>query len=169
MLARVQGLLPFEALIIIVLPPTPKVRFMIIADSARVRLHFSLSLASGEEVDSNFATQPAELQLGDGNLPPAFERCLLGLQAGDERSFTIAPEDAFGQHNPANLQYFKRHQFDVDTVLEPGLVMNFRDPSGEIPGVITKVDLDEVEVDFNHPLTGKELVFRVLILAVEAV
>lgn len=139
---------------------------MIIDQNATVRLHFSLSLATGELVDSNFDQSPAQLVMGDGSLPPAFEACLLGMSAGQEATFTVPPEEAFGQPNPSNLQYFKRHQFAVDTVLEPGLVMNFRDPSGEIPGVITNIDLDDVEVDFNHPLAGKKLTFRVAIIEV---
>lgn len=140
---------------------------MTISPNSRVLLHFELSLDSGDVIDSTFNKQPASFCMGDGSLLPDFEACLLGLEAGQEARFLLPPEQAFGMPNPANIQYFKRHQFAVDTVLEPGLVMNFRDPSGEIPGVIKSIDLDQVEVDFNHPLAGKSIHFRVHILQVE--
>ena len=50
------------------------------------------------------------------------------------------------------------------------MVVSFADPHGlERPGVISRVLGDTLEVDFNHPLAGKELIFEVEILAVERV
>lgn len=141
---------------------------MLIAQGTRVTLHFSLHLANGDEVDSNFAGAPATFDMGDGNLPEGFEQCLIGLQAGDERTFTVPPEAAFGVHQQDNVQSFKRHQFGVDMVLEPGLVISFADQSGaELPGVVKQLDGDYVDVDFNHPLAGETLTFRVHIVRVE--
>ena len=50
----------------------------IIADGSRVKLHFALRLADGQEVDSTFENDAAELSVGDGNLPDGFEECLIG-------------------------------------------------------------------------------------------
>ncbi|MEK9713674.1 MAG: FKBP-type peptidyl-prolyl cis-trans isomerase, partial [Thalassolituus sp.] len=55
----------------------------IIETKSQVKLHFALKLADGQEVDSTFAAQPAELVIGDGNLPEGFEGFLLGLTTGD--------------------------------------------------------------------------------------
>ena len=63
-----------------------------------VTLHFSLALEDGYMVDSNFEGNPATFTVGDGNLLPGFEAVLMGLVDGDEREFTIAPQNAFGQH-----------------------------------------------------------------------
>ncbi|WP_119393416.1 FKBP-type peptidyl-prolyl cis-trans isomerase [Salinibius halmophilus] len=138
---------------------------MINQDST-VTLHFELTLEDGSVVDSNFDGKPATFKMGDGNLLPGFEEVLVGLQAGDEQSFSMPPEKAFGQSNPANMQTFKRHEFGPDLVLEPGLVIGFQDPSGEIPGTISKLEGDFVHVDFNHPLAGKTIQFRVNIVDV---
>lgn len=139
-----------------------------IHEHSKVTLHFSLTLPDGEVVDSNFDTQPATLVIGDGNLPEGFEHHLLGLSAGDKRSVEVAPENAFGQHNSQNVQLFKREQFAQASLVEPGMVMSFQDAAGnELPGVIKRVDQEQVEVDFNHPLAGKTLTFTVEIIAVE--
>jgi len=141
-----------------------------IGPGTRVTLHFTLMLPDGHKVDSTRSGKPAQLDVGDGNLPENFEQLLYGLFEGDSRSFNVSPEKAFGQHNPSNVQSFKRHSFGADMVLERGVVVSFADAGqSELPGVITKVEGDMVTVDFNHPLAGRELVFEVEILNVERV
>lgn len=133
----------------------------------QVTLHFELALPDGEIVDSNFSGEPATLIIGDDNLPPGFEQRLIGLQAGEEATFEVPPEDAFGPRREDNIQSFKRHQFGSDYPLEPGVVVSFADAAGaELPGVVVSLDGDYVKVDFNHPLAGKSLTFRVRIVAV---
>ena len=139
---------------------------MITPDSS-VILHFSLSKENGDIIDSTFDKKPAQMAMGDGSLLPYFEVCLLGMQVGEKQSFSMPPEKAFGQRNDANLQTIKRHQFGVDMVLDPGLVVSFSDAANtELPGVIKSIEGDEVIVDFNHPLAGLTLQFRVEIIAV---
>ncbi|MGF2736554.1 FKBP-type peptidyl-prolyl cis-trans isomerase [Marinobacter sp. DUT-1] len=134
----------------------------------RVKLHFALKIKDGDVVDSTFEKEPATLEIGDENLPENFEALMMGMKAGDRQTFEVSPEKGFGQHNPNNLQTFKRHEFSADMVLEPGVVVSFADArQQELPGVISRVEGDEVEVDFNHPLAGRTLEFEVEILDVE--
>ena len=81
---------------------------------------FALRLADGEVIDSNFEQQPATFIVGDGNLLPGFERVLMGLCAGERKTFEIPPEQAFGQRNPNNLQKIERRLFSADLNLEQG-------------------------------------------------
>jgi len=128
-----------------------------------VTLHFSLVLEDGHIIDSNFESEPATFSVGDGNLLPGFESTLIGLVNGDEREFTIPPEQAFGQHNPQNVQAVERGNFDQEE-LELGAMFSFQNGDGELPGVIVDVDENEVMIDFNHPLAGKNIIFQVKII-----
>ena len=128
-----------------------------------VTLHFSLVLEDGHIIDSNFESEPATFSVGDGNLLPGFESTLMGLVNGDEREFTIPPEQAFGQHNPQNVQAVERGNFDQEE-LELGAMFSFQNGDGELPGVIIDVDDNEVVIDFNHPLAGKNIIFQVKII-----
>jgi FKBP-type peptidyl-prolyl cis-trans isomerase SlpA len=128
-----------------------------------VTLHFSLVLEDGHIIDSNFESEPATFSVGDGNLLPGFESTLMGLVNGDEREFTIPPEQAFGQHNPQNVQAVERGNFDQEE-LELGAMFSFQNGDGELPGVIVDVDDNEVMIDFNHPLAGKNIIFQVKII-----
>jgi FKBP-type peptidyl-prolyl cis-trans isomerase SlpA len=139
-----------------------------VSEGTRVYLNFSVSLEDGSEVDTNFGGDPVDFVIGDGSLLPGFERRLFGMSAGERQMFTVLPEDAFGQPNDNNVQYLPRDQFDDDMELEIGLVFSFADASGgELPGMIISYDVAEVTVDFNHPLSGRTIMFDVLVHRVE--
>ena len=141
-----------------------------VSEGTRVFVNFSVSLEDGAEVDSNFGGEPVAFVVGDGNLLPGFERLLFGMSAGQRQIFSVPPEDAFGQPNDNNVQYLPRSQFGDEPELEIGLLFSFADASGaELPGLVVAFDDDEVTVDFNHPLAGRNLLFDVLVHRVEAV
>ncbi len=138
-----------------------------IGPDTQVTLHFAIELDDGALVDSTFNKTPATFVVGDGNLLPGFERALFGLTVGAEERLPIAPQDGFGQPNPDNIQRMPKDSFASDTDLTPGMMMSFADANGsELPGVIDRVEGDQVYVDFNHPLAGRALTFKVAILAV---
>jgi FKBP-type peptidyl-prolyl cis-trans isomerase SlpA len=135
---------------------------------SRVTLHFALKFEDGAVIDSTFEKDPATFTFGDGSLPVAFEKKVLGMQAGQQGIYTLLPEEGFGQSNSNNIQHFFRKDFDKELELIEGLVISFADSKqSELPGVIKSVDGDNVLVDFNHPLAGQNLVFEVDIISVE--
>lgn len=139
-----------------------------VGQGTRVTLHFALTFADGQVIDSTFEKAPATLDIGDESLPENFEAYLMGMKAGERASYEVPPEKAFGQRNPNNIQMFKRSEFNADMVLEPGVVISFADArQSELPGVVEKVEGDQVTVDFNHPLAGRTLTFDVEIIDVE--
>lgn len=141
-----------------------------ITQGAIVTLHFSLLFASGEEIDTTRNGDPATFTVGDGSLLPGFEAVLLGKCSGFAEQITLSAEDAFGDKNPANIQLIRRDRFvDMagDQTLEEGLVVSFKSPEGELPGVVVALFEDTVKVDFNHPLSGADITFDVSIIRVE--
>ena len=136
-----------------------------IEQGTKVTMSFSLALENGELIDSNFDTEPATFVLGDGNLLPGFEIPLQGLKAGDQGEFIIAPEHAFGQRNPENIQQLGRDNFDQES-LNVGDVFSFQNGEDELPGVVIEVGDNLVKVDFNHPLAGRNIIFKVDIIKV---
>ncbi len=133
-----------------------------------IKLHFAIHLENGDLIDSTFEREPVSFRYGDGNLLPGFERAMDGLVAGDHQHLRMLPEQGFGMHNPSNVQWLPRQQFS-DMTLEPGLVVSFAASEGELPGVVRRVEGDQVELDFNHPLAGHTLLFEVKILNVSQV
>ena len=139
-----------------------------VSEGTRVFLNFSVSLEDGSEVDSNFGGDPVDFVIGDGSLLPGFERRIFGMSAGERQMFEVPPEDAFGQPNENNVQRLPLGQFDDDIDLEIGLVFSFADAAGgEVPGMVAEVSEETVKVDFNHPLSGRTINFKVRIAQVE--
>ena len=141
-----------------------------IAHGSQVALHFSVALENGVEIDNTRSyPEPVSLVIGDGNLLEGFEKALLGLRAGDRRTVHLPPEDAFGPWNPDNVQLFDTVQFVKTGEGRPevGTMMEFQDKGGgTLAGVVKSVNDDKVEVDFNHPLAGRNVVFEVEIAKV---
>jgi FKBP-type peptidyl-prolyl cis-trans isomerase SlpA len=137
-----------------------------IGPGSQVTLHFALLLESGEEVDTTRRGKPATFVMGDGKLLPGFEEALIGMQSGDDVQIELEPAQAFGEHRRENVHLIDRERFG-GLEPEPGLMMSFAAPDGELPGVVRRVFERTVEVDFNHPLAGRRVIFDVSILKVE--
>ena len=138
-----------------------------ISPESTVTLHLSLSLDDGTVTESTFEDEPLTFIMGDGTLVEGLELGLYGLQAGTNQRLVLEPEQAFGLHDPAKLHQLPRAEFPTELALEPGIIIGFDTPSGEeLPGTIVSLTDETVEVDFNHPLAGRVVVFEVEIIAV---
>jgi FKBP-type peptidyl-prolyl cis-trans isomerase SlpA len=137
-----------------------------IEDGSKVQLHFSVAIENGVEIDNTRSRdEPVSLVIGDGNLLPGFEKALFGLRAGDRRTVSLPPEDAFGEWNPENVQRFDTVKFEQRP--EVGHMIEFEDKAkASLFGVVMTVADDITEIDFNHPLAGKNITFAVEIFKV---
>ena len=133
---------------------------------AFVALAYELTLKTGEVVDSSTADDPLTFVFGVGQIIPGLETALEGLSKGDSKKATVAPEEAYGRHDAALIQRIPKASFPEDAPLEPGIVMTAETPHGSTNFTIISISGDEIEVDFNHPLAGKELTFDVTVVEV---
>ena len=135
---------------------------------SKVSMHFSLALESGVQAISTFDEEPLEFSMGDGTLQPGLELGLFGLRAGDRQTLTLTPEQAYGWHDDKLIHHMPLSDFAGKIEPEPGQLVAFSTAEGdEAPGIVLSVEGDQVKVDFNHPLAGHNVVYRVEILAVE--
>jgi len=138
-----------------------------IVPGSAVTLHFSLALPDGTEAISTFGDEPLSFQVGDRTFQPAMELALYGLRAGDEQTLTLTPEQAYGERDPSLVRQMPLSDFNDDLQPQPEQLISFALPSGEeTMGVVSEVGSEHATVDFNHPLAGHAVVFRVQILEV---
>ena len=143
----------------------------LITPESHVTLHYRLSMPDGQVVLDTFEDKPATLQLGAGQFAPGLERCLLALGEGDERSYALGPDDAFGPRNPALIQKISdkllAEHLDPADPLAPGDLLEFPAPDGSrFAGVFKGWEGQAAVFDFNHPLAGQPLLFHVRIIGV---
>ncbi len=138
-----------------------------IAPGSEVTLHISLTTTDSNELISTFEEEPETLVMGDGTLPAGLELALYGLQPGAKQTLTLSPEQAFGAHSNDRIHHLSRSEFPTDLELLPGNIIGFTATNGEeIAGTLLEVTGNEVKIDFNHPLAGVDVVFRVEIISV---
>jgi len=138
-----------------------------IEKGSRVTFHFTLSFMDGTVVEGTEGSEPLTIVLGDSDLLPAFEQCLIGLKAGDKERFEIACLDAFGPVDTENVQALPRSDFPLDMELADGIIVGFALPDGrEVAGTVVGFNEHEVQVNFSHPLAGHDVIFDVTIVEV---
>lgn len=119
----------------------------------------------GQLVDQAMEDQPLVYLAGAGNMIPGFERELEGMTAGDEFSFKLSSEEAYGDVNPEAVVELGIDVFKVDGKVDPnviavGKMVPMQDQAGNpLRGIVVEMSDEAVKMDFNHPLAGKELNF----------
>ncbi len=116
-------------------------------------------------VDSNKGAEPLEFIVGLGQIIPGLENALVGMAKGESGDIMVLAADAYGDVNPEAIQTLPIDQFDGVDLVE-GMSLYGQGDEGQTVQVIVKsFDDKEVNVDFNHPLAGKDLMFSVTILS----
>ncbi len=135
-------------------------------------LHYRLAGSDGADIINTFADKPATLSLGTGELAPAMEQRLIGLEEGARVSFDIPAGEAFGERNAELLQRVKRELLaqlgDPDEQYHVGDVVQFPTPdgAGSYAGVVRELGDTWILFDFNHPLAGQPVTFEVHVIGV---
>jgi FKBP-type peptidyl-prolyl cis-trans isomerase SlpA len=138
-------------------------------------LHYRLAGPSGDVINT-FDGKPATLTLGSGELSPAVEACLIGLAEGARASFELPAGAAFGERNPAMLQWLARKVLaemgEAGAQYQVGDVVQFPTPDGQgqFAGAVCQLRSDDrgdaVLFDFNHPLAGQPVTFEVQLIGI---
>lgn len=139
-----------------------------IQPGSRVCLHLALKLADGTVAESTYDGEPLTLVIGDGTLVEGLEIALYGMRAGHRQTLTLHPTQAFGPHDPDAVGWVPRERFPADMQLIPGALIGFDGPDAEaVAALVLAVEPQRVQIDFNHPLAGKPIIFESEILSVE--
>jgi FKBP-type peptidyl-prolyl cis-trans isomerase SlpA len=135
---------------------------------SRVKMHFSLALPDKTEIVSTYGEEPLDFTLGDKTMEQMLEFALLGLRAGDEQELLVSGDDVYGPRDDSLIHWMNKQAFASDQSLNPGEIVAFTTPEGEeLAGTILQVDDEHVQIDFNHPLSGRQFSYKVTILEVE--
>jgi len=128
--------------------------------------------ATGEMIQKVTEDRPFVYLFGIGGLLPSFKANLEGLNAGDDFSFVLKNNEAYGLASDENIIRLDKKVFEIDgvfdeSVIKVGEVIPMEDEEGfPLTGKILEVDGQNILVDFNHPLAGLNLYFEGKILDV---
>ncbi|MFH0710783.1 MAG: peptidylprolyl isomerase [Pseudomonadota bacterium] len=114
-------------------------------------------------VDSNIGGQPLVFMFGKGQIIPGLENGIAHMSMGEKGDVMVKAVDAYGDYNEDAQQELPREQFaGID--LNPGMTLYGQgEDGGTVQVTVKEVNEENVIIDFNHPLAGKDLMFTVTI------
>lgn len=123
----------------------------------------------GELIDSADANDLLEFIQGHGHIIPGLEREIEGMAIDESKEVFVKAVDAYGEYDPEEFVELPKSEFPDDFPFEPGTEVVMENEEGEeMSAFIEEVTLDSVTLNFNHPLAGKDLTFKVTIRGLRA-
>ncbi len=136
------------------------------AKGRKVAVHYRGTLDDGQEFDSSQDREPLEFVVGSGDLIPGFEKAIVGMEPGQEKTVTLEVEDAYGPYEDELVIEGPRNSFpDGDIQVGQSFTVHLHDGEEAVCRVV-RVAGDTVVLDFNHPLAGKRLTFHLHVVSV---
>lgn len=141
---------------------------MKISEDKLVSLTYDLTVDEGENkelMERATKEHPLTFVFGMGTMLPAFEKNVEGLKVGDKFSFTLQPEEAYGEYYENNVAELPKNIFEVDGKFDDkriveGETLPMMDSNGNrLMGSVLEIKETVVVMDFNHPLAGETLHF----------
>lgn len=132
-----------------------------------VRIHYKGTLDDGSVFDSSDGRDPLEFAVGSGQIIPGLDVALPGMKVGDEKTVKVAADQAYGPVNPDARQPVPREQFPPNIPIELGASLQVQTQDGQVMTVtIVEIGEENVILDANHPLAGKDLTFEIALVSI---
>jgi len=121
-----------------------------------------------EVVDSNEGHDPLEFIIGMGHIIPGLESQMMGLAKNEKADIYVKADEAYGAYNEEAIQTLPKEQF-AGIELKEGMTLYGSGDDGQTVQVRVKsFNDDEVTIDYNHPMAGKNLMFTITVVDVRA-
>jgi|TARA_Y100000310_G_C20499590_1_gene723284 FKBP-type peptidyl-prolyl cis-trans isomerase 2 len=140
-----------------------------VENGQKVKVHYRGTFSDGEEFDNSYIRgQALEFKVGAGEMIHGFDSAVSGMTEGEKKTITLTPEMAYGDHRADAVQKVQKGAFPADFEFEVGEMVQGNTPNGPFVAKIAALEEDEVTLDLNHPLAGKELNFEIELLEIQS-
>ena len=138
-----------------------------IAEDSKVTTEFTLKLQDGTVVATTEGKEPVTFQMGSKAMMPAVQSQMVGLEAGDTKTLTLAPAQAFGEPNPEAIKEIETEKIPAE-LRKVGQPLSLSGQDGKaVQARVVEVGEETSKIDFNHPLAGRTVVVELKIIKVE--
>lgn len=137
-----------------------------------VSVDYTGTFPNGTMFDTSEGREPLQVQVGAGMTIPGFEAELLGMEVGENKQFTLEPNEAYGEYDPSLVieESIPAENFGEDLTQYIGEDIVLQTETGmPVQAFVVEIENDVVllEIDQNHPLAGETLVFDVTVRGIE--
>lgn len=140
-----------------------------VTNGNNVKVHYKGTFPDGEVFDdSRNRVEPLELVVGEGRLLTAFEEALVGMREGQIKNVFLTSAQAYGPVNPEATITVPRESFPESFTLVTGEQVRGVSPDGRpVLAKILSFTEEQVSLDVNHPLAGKDLNFEIELVKID--
>ncbi|WP_425403804.1 FKBP-type peptidyl-prolyl cis-trans isomerase [Hwanghaeella sp.] len=132
-----------------------------------LHLHYKGTLDDGTVFDSSEGRDPITFELGAGQIIPGLEAGVDGMEVGEKRTVRVEAAEAYGEHDPTQMQAVPLENVPDHIPTEPGTQLQMQTQDGQaVTVMVADKTEDELILDANHPLAGKALIFDVELVAI---
>lgn len=139
-----------------------------IDDDKVVTFHYKLRDADESFTESSEGRDPVVYLHGRASIVPGLEREMAGKTSGAKFTATVPPEQAYGMRDESAVQRVPIKHLATRGKLVPGQMVALNTSQGPRHARVLKVGHFNVDLDLNHPLAGKTLIFDIEIVDVRA-
>lgn len=133
----------------------------------KVQLLYEAKLEDGTILHKNKKEDPLEVVVGEGKIFPAIENQIKDMKQGETKTIPLKPEEAFGKHRDDLIFITPKNKIQTHDELVIGSRVMLKMSSGkEITGTVTETEGNNLKIDFNHPLAGRNILFTLTILSI---
>jgi FKBP-type peptidyl-prolyl cis-trans isomerase 2 len=110
---------------------------------------------------------PIKFVAGAGQMIKGFDKGVIGMKVGEEKTITIPPEEAYGEYDKSKILAIPVEKLNITNRSElPEAGQTLRDMSGN-QYKVAAVNNTYITVDANNELAGKTLVFDIKLVSIE--
>ncbi len=134
-----------------------------------VKVHYKGTFEDGVVFDESKGRDPLELKLGERAVIPGFEDAVVGMKEGEAKTRTIPCDEAYGPRREEMMLRVPRSQLPDEIDPEIGQQLQVTTDQGQaVPVMIAEISEEEVTLDANHPLAGKDLTFELELVEISS-
>ena len=139
-----------------------------VENGSTVHVHYKGIFSDGEIFDDSRARgQTIQVLVGNGVLLKGFESALLGMTEGEVKTVSLSSEEAYGPIKEEAFVTAPKSAFPPDFEFQEGLMVTGNSSKGTFQAKIVSFTEDEVKLDHNHPLAGKDVSFEIELVKID--
>ncbi|WP_144904345.1 FKBP-type peptidyl-prolyl cis-trans isomerase [Halobellus captivus] len=111
--------------------------------------------------------EPLAFTVGADEVIEGLDGAVRGMATGETATVRVPPESAYGEIREERIREYDRETFEAMVGHAPEVGLHVHAQNG-LHGDVVAVNGDSIEVDFNHELAGRTLVFEIEVVGRDA-
>jgi peptidylprolyl isomerase len=139
-----------------------------VTENSTILVEYVASLHDGSVFAKTPDDMPKKINVSSPDIVKGLREGIIGMRKGETRVIIVDPEDGYGLRDESKRTFVSNESIPENFIPRIGKILRMNDAGGNlIIGIIININNDGVELDTNHLLAGKELVYNIKVVEIE--